>query len=168
MSLRPPLDIALENERVAALCERVREAAPGRGVTLRASATLRPLLIASLLSDEQGLAGRPALLVTPDDRSARDMAADLRAYLAPRRIRYYPTRGTGYASQISPPPHLVGLRIDALDALSAETDPVVVASAIALAETVPDASLRPAGFSVSRRGGDRARRPRRGSGRRRL
>ncbi len=149
MSLRPLLDIALENERVAALCERVREAAPGRGVTLRASATLRPLLIASLLSDEQGLAGRPALLVAPDDRSARDMAADLRAYLAPRRIRYYPTRGTGYASQISPPPHLVGLRIDALDALSAETDPVVVASAIALAETVPDASLRPAGFSVS-------------------
>ncbi len=78
------------------------------------------------------------------------MAADLRAYLAPRRVRYYPTRGTGYASQISPPPHLVGLRVDALDALSAETDPVVVASAVALAETVPDASLRPAGFSVSR------------------
>ena len=150
MSLRPLLDIALENERVHALCGRVRDAAPGEGATLRASATLRPLLIASLLSDDRGLAGRPALLVTPDDRSARDMAADLRAYLAPRRVRYYPTRGTGYASQISPPPHLVGLRIDALDALSAETDPVVVASAVALAETVPDASLRPAGFSVSR------------------
>ena len=99
---------------------------------------LRPLLIASLLSDDRGLADRPALLVTPDDRSARDMAADLRAYLAPRRVRYYPSRGTGYASQISPPPHLVGLRIDALDALTAESDPVVVASAIALAEAVPE------------------------------
>jgi transcription-repair coupling factor (superfamily II helicase) len=152
VSLRPLLDIALENERVHALSGRVRDAAPGQGATLRASATLRPLLIASLLSDDRGLAGRPALLVTPDDRSARDMAADLRAYLAPRRVRYYPTRGTGYASQISPPPHLVGLRIDALDALSAEADPVVVASAVALAESVPDASLRPAGFSVLRGG----------------
>ena len=149
MSLRPLLDIALENERVHALSGRVREAAPGQGATLRASATLRPLLIASLLSDDRGLADRPALLVTPDDRSARDMAADLRAYLAPRRVRYYPTRGTGYASQISPPPHLVGLRIDALDALTTESDPVVVASAIALAEAVPDTSLRPAGFSLS-------------------
>jgi transcription-repair coupling factor (superfamily II helicase) len=150
VSLRALLDIALENERVHALSGQVRDAAPGQGTTLRASLTLRPLLIASLLSDDRGLAGRPALLVAPDDRSARDMAADLRAYLAPRRVRYYPTRGTGYASQVSPPPHLVGLRIDALDALSAEEDPVVVASAVALAEAVPDASLRPAGFSLTR------------------
>jgi transcription-repair coupling factor (superfamily II helicase) len=150
VSLRPLLDIALENERVHALSGRVRDAGPGQGTTLRASLTLRPLLIASLLSDDRGLAGRPALLVTPDDRSARDMAADLRAYLAPRRVRYYPTRGTGYASQVSPPPHLVGLRIDALDALRAEEEPVVVASAVALAEAVPDTSLRPAGFSVTR------------------
>ena len=107
-----------------------------------------------------GSAGRPALLVTPDDRSARDLAADLRAYLAPRRVRYYPSRGTGYASHITPPPHLVGLRIDALDALSAEATPVVVASAVALAEAVPDASLRPAGFSSLARRGDRPRRRR--------
>nr|MBA3867387.1 transcription-repair coupling factor [Solirubrobacterales bacterium] len=90
------------------------------------------------------------LLVSADDRSARDLAADLRAYLAPRRVRLYPSRGTGYASHITPPPHLVGLRIDALDALSAEADAVVVASATALAEAVPDASLRPAGSVVAR------------------
>ena len=117
---------------------------------VRASAMLRPLLLATLLEDDRGLAGRPALLVSADDRSARDLAADLRAYLAPRRVRLYPSRGTGYASHVTPPPHLVGLRIDALDALRGEDDAVVVASATALAEAVPDASLRPAGFAVSR------------------
>ncbi len=73
------------------------------------------------------------------------------AYLAPRRVRHYPSRGTGYASHVAPPPHLVGLRIAALDALTDAGDgepPVVVASAVALAETVPDASLRPEGFSL--------------------
>ncbi len=66
-------------------------------------------------------------------------------------MRSYPSRGTGYASQVSPPPHLIGLRIDALDSFSREetTPPVVVASAIALAETVPGTDLRPAGFRIS-------------------
>jgi transcription-repair coupling factor (superfamily II helicase) len=109
---------------------------------------LRPLLLAALLEDDRGLAERPALLVAADDRSARDLAVDLRAYLAPRRVRYYPSRGTGYASHVTPPPHLVGLRIDALEALRSEADAVVVASATALAEAVPDASLRPAGFAI--------------------
>ncbi|HZO06617.1 MAG TPA: CarD family transcriptional regulator, partial [Solirubrobacterales bacterium] len=151
MSLRPLVEIAAENERVHALCGRVREAAEGGdAVEVRASTMLRPLLLAALLEDDRGLAGRPALLVAADDRSGRDLAADLRAYLAPRRVRFYPSRGTGYASSVSPPPHLVGLRIDALDALSAEADAVVVASATALAEAVPDASLRPAGFAIAK------------------
>jgi transcription-repair coupling factor (superfamily II helicase) len=151
MSLRPIIEIAAENERLHALCGRVREAAGGgEGLTVHASATLRPLLLACLLEDDRGLAGRPALLVSADDRSARDLAADLRAYLQPRRVRFYPSRGTGYASHVSPPPHLVGLRIDALDALRTGEDAIVVASAAALAEAVPDASLRPSGFSVSR------------------
>ena len=42
-----------------------------------------------------------------------------------------------------------------------EPEPVVVASAIALAEAVPDASLRPAGFAIERGRGDRPRRRRR-------
>jgi transcription-repair coupling factor (superfamily II helicase) len=149
MSLRPLIDIAAENERVHALAARVQAAAEGgEGATVPASAMLRPLLLAALLEDDRGLAERPALLVAPDDRSARDLAADLRSYLAPRRVRLYPSRGTGYASHVSPPPHLVGLRIDALDALGGEADAVVVASATALAEAVPDASLRPAGFAI--------------------
>jgi transcription-repair coupling factor (superfamily II helicase) len=151
MSLRPLIDIAAENERVHALAARVRAAVEGgEGTTVRASTMLRPLLLAALLEDDRGLAERPALLVAPDDRSARDFAADLRSYLAPRRVRLYPSRGTGYASHVSPPPHLVGLRIDALDALGTEADAVVVASATALAEAVPDASLRPAGFAIEK------------------
>jgi transcription-repair coupling factor (superfamily II helicase) len=151
MSLRPLLDLAAENERIHALASRVLAAADGgEGVTLRASATLRPLLLAALLEDDRGLAGRPALLVAADDRAARDLAADLRAFLAPRRVRFYPSRGTGYASSVTPPPHLVGLRIDALDALQRESDAIVVASAVALAEAVPDASLRPAGSEIAK------------------
>jgi transcription-repair coupling factor (superfamily II helicase) len=168
MSLRPLIEIAAENERVHALAADARAAAEGgEARSVRASAMLRPPLLAALLEDDRGLAGRPALLVAPDDRSARDLAADLRSYLSPRRVRLYPSRGTGYASHVSPPPHLVGLRVDALDALAStephqilhpaggkfdavrgEEAPIVVASATALAEAVPDASLRPAGFAV--------------------
>jgi transcription-repair coupling factor (superfamily II helicase) len=149
VSLRPLIEIAAENERVHALAARARSGVEGGdGAHVRASAMLRPLLLAALLEDDRGLADRPMLLVGPDDRSARDLAADLRAYLAPRRVRLYPSRGTGYASHVSPPPHLVGLRIDALDALGSEEDAIVVASATALAEAVPDASLRPAGFAI--------------------
>ena len=150
MSLRPLIDIAAENERVHALSGRVREAAGGgETVEVPVSAMLRPLLLAALLDDDRGLAGRPALLVAADDRSARDLAADLRAYLAPRRVRLYPSRGTGFASHVTPPPHLIGLRIDAIDALGRDEDAIVVASATALAEAVPDAALRPAGFAIA-------------------
>jgi transcription-repair coupling factor (superfamily II helicase) len=153
MSLRPLLEIAADDERFCSLATRVRgrlDAGAGEPIRARASATLRPFLLAAMLEDERGLAGRPALLVAPDDRSARDLAADLRSYLAPRPVRHYPSRGTGYASHVAPPPHLVGLRIAALDALASEPDPVVVASAIALAEAVPDTSLRPRGFAIER------------------
>jgi transcription-repair coupling factor (superfamily II helicase) len=150
MSLRPLIEIAAENERVHALTGRVRDAAAGgEKVEVAASAMLRPLLLAAMLEDDRGLAGRPALLVSADDRSARDLANDLRAYLAPRRVRLYPSRGTGFASHVTPPPHLIGLRIDALDALRGEADAVVVASSTALAEAVPDAALRPAGFAIT-------------------
>jgi transcription-repair coupling factor (superfamily II helicase) len=119
---------------------------------VRASASIRPYLLASLLDSDEALAGRPALVVAPDDIGARDLARALGAFLAPRRVRYYPSRGTGYESHLAPPPHLVGLRIGALDALTGDGDgaPVVVASAVALAEAVPDASLRPASFALHR------------------
>ncbi len=98
-------------------------------------------------------------MVAADDIGARDLARSLGAYLAPRRVRYYPSRGTGYESHLTPPPHLVGLRVGALKALEARTsderratsdEPVVVASAVALAEAVPDKNLRPEGFVLHR------------------
>ncbi len=110
------------------------------------SQSLRPYLIAALLDREPE---RPAIVVAGDDRAARDLAAGLRAWLEPRPVRYYPSRGVTYESHLAPPPHLVGLRIAALDALADRNGgaaPVVVVSAVALSEKVPDPALRPHGF----------------------
>ncbi|HET6830124.1 MAG TPA: transcription-repair coupling factor, partial [Solirubrobacterales bacterium] len=152
VSLRPLLDLAHADDSIAALAAAAAEAVPGGDLDVACSAALRPYLLAALAEAEPGLAGRPLLVVAADDRGARDLAGEVGAYLAPRRVRFYPSRGTGYESHLSPPPHLVGLRIAALDALAAaDGEPaVVVASAVALAEAVPDASLRPAGFALGR------------------
>ena len=115
MSLRPLLRIAAEDERVAALAESI---GTGEATAARASASIRPYLLAALLDAADALAGRPALVVAADDIAARDLARDLGAYLAPRRVHHYPSRGTGYESHLTPAPHLVGLRIAALDALT--------------------------------------------------
>jgi len=111
------------------------------------SASLRPYTIAALADKHE----RPTLVVVGDDRAARDLAADLRAWLAPRPVRYYPSRGVAYESHLTPPAHLVGLRVAALDALlspSEEEPPVVVVSAVALSEKVPDPALRPRSFKL--------------------
>src|SRR5215218_970345 len=116
------------------------------------SQSLRPFLLAALADRD---VRRPTVVVAGDDRSARDLAADLRAWLRPRPVRFYPSRGVAYESHLTPPPHLVGLRVAALDALldtpAGSEQPVVVVSAVALSEKVPDPALRPHGF-VLRRG----------------
>jgi transcription-repair coupling factor (superfamily II helicase) len=114
------------------------------------SSSLRPYTIAALADRD---AGHPTLVVVGDDRAARDLAGDLRAWLAPRRVRFYPSRGVAYESHLTPPPHLVGLRVAALDALLAPAvdgveAPVVVVSAVALSEKVPDPQLRPHSFTL--------------------
>src|SRR5690349_8998507 len=88
------------------------------------SASYRPYVIGALLDGLDGpMAGRPALVVAADDRQARDLAADLRHWLAPRPVRFYPSRGVAYESPLAPPPHLVGLRVAAPDApLAADTN----------------------------------------------
>src|SRR4051812_38733109 len=113
------------------------------------SASLRPYTLAAL-ADEQP--DRPALIVAGDDRQARDLAADIKQWLAPRRVAFYPSRGVAYESHLAPPPHLVGLRIAAIDALLAggEEAPVVVGSAVALSEKVPDPELRPHSFAIAK------------------
>src|SRR5829696_3540834 len=141
MSLRPLLEIANERERLAALREAVRSSDRGP-VDAYVSAAMRPYMLAALIGGEDGEAGGPVLVVSADDRSARDLAGDLKAFLAPRPVHTYPSRGTTFESHLDPPPHLAGLRIAAMNAMG---DPaaVVVASAIALAEKVPDPKLRP-------------------------
>jgi transcription-repair coupling factor (superfamily II helicase) len=138
----------------------------GEGGSAFVSQALRPYLLAALADRD---VRRPTVVVAGDDRSARDLAADLRAWLRPRAVRFYPSRGVAYESHLTPPPHLVGLRVAALDALlsnvaegerrrrsssrlAGETDfseqPVVVVSAVALSEKVPDPKLRPHGFTL--------------------
>jgi transcription-repair coupling factor (superfamily II helicase) len=122
------------------------------------SSSLRPYLIAALSEIDEAAVSHPTLVVVGDDRAARDLAGDLRAWLAPRRVRYYPSRGVAYESHLAPPAHLVGLRVAALDALlgsasGAQQDPgaeqpVVVVSAVALSEKVPDPELRPHSFTL--------------------
>ncbi len=155
MSLRSLLDYAHDDAAFAAVRDPLLE---GDTAVQRAfvSASMRPYLLAALIDSDSE---RPALAITPDDRSARDLASDLQTYLAPRPVRFYPARGVRYESHLAPPPHLVGLRIAALDALAGADrpdgdagSPVVVASVVALAEKVPDAELRPGGFTIERGG----------------
>src|ERR1700712_2443212 len=84
-----------------------------RGGDAFVSLSLRPYTLAAL-ADAQD---RPVLVVAGDDRQARDLAVDLRAWLHPRPVRLYPSRGVAYESHLTPPPHLVGLRVAALDSL---------------------------------------------------
>jgi transcription-repair coupling factor (superfamily II helicase) len=130
------------------------------------SQSLRAFVVAGLADRD---VRRPVVVVAGDDRGARDLAAELRAWLHPRPVRYYPSRGVAYESHLTPPPHLVGLRVAALDALrdvaegeraepaerdrlAGETEfseqPIVVVSAAALSEKVPDPALRPHGFTL--------------------
>ena len=94
-SLRELLTYAHESPEVEALSEAARTE-PQR---VFVSASLRPYLLAALLDAE---AGRPALVVAGDDRAARDLAADLRAFMAPRAVRFYPARGVRYESHLAP------------------------------------------------------------------
>src|SRR5688500_10923063 len=143
--LRSLLTYAQHDDAVAGLAEAARSE-PQRAFV---SASLRPYLLASLIDAEPE---RPSLIVAGDDRAARDLAADLKAYLSPRAVRFYPARGMRYESHLAPPPHLVGLRIAALDALLGQQAAVLVTSAVALAEKVPDPDLRPHGFEIEKGG----------------
>src|SRR3954465_6337661 len=151
MSLRSLLTLLADDPQAPRLA--------AEGGSAFVSASYRPYVTAALLDGLEGpMAGRPALVVAADDRQARDLAGDLRHWLAPRPVRFYPSRGVAYESHLAPPPHLVGLRVAALDALleyeqTRQRDPhaeppVVVVSAVALSEKVPDPELRPHSFTL--------------------
>ena len=141
--LRSLLTHADEDPQVAKLAD--------QGGRAFVSQALRPYLLGALLDRDPAT---PVIVVAGDDRAARDLAAGLKTWLEPRTVRYYPSRGVTYESHLTPPPHLVGLRIAALDALTEDTAtegsaPVVVVSAVALSEKVPDPTLRPHGFTLT-------------------
>jgi len=106
MSLRPLLPLLSSHPDAAALHE--------RGGRAFVSLSLRPALVAALADRDPA---RPTVVVAGDDRHARELAADVRAWLRPRLVRFYPSRGVTYESHLTPPPHLTGLRVAALDAL---------------------------------------------------
>ena len=85
--LRSLLTYAREDQSILALAEAARRE-PQRAFV---SASLRPYLLASLIDSDPE---RPALVVAGDDRAARDLAADLKAFLAPRPVSFYPTSPT--------------------------------------------------------------------------
>ena len=143
-SLRSLLPFASQDPNFGRLTSALE---PGANERAFVSQSLRPYLLAALADDEPG---RPALVVAGDDRSARDLAADLKTFLSPRPVRLYPARGVQYESHLAPPPHLVGLRVAALDALLGDEGAVVVAGAAALCEKVPDPELRPHGFAIEK------------------
>src|SRR6202000_924180 len=113
------------------------------------SQSLRPYLVSALLDRDPS---KPAIVVAGDDRAARDLAAGLRTWLDPRVVRYYPSRGVNYESHLAPPPHLVGLRIAALDALlewqnaPRHAAPGAGVSAVAVSDKVPAPAMPPHGF----------------------
>src|ERR1700728_677641 len=83
----------------------------GEGGRAFVSSALRPYAIAAIVDSRPAAALRPTLVVVGDDRAARELAGDLRAWLSPRRVRYYPSRGVAYESHLGPPAHLGGLRV---------------------------------------------------------
>ncbi len=153
-SLRPLLEVAFDEVRISAIARELREEGDdGAPVEVAVSSPARPFLIAAL--SEAASAVDPTLVVTADDRSARQTAESLGSFLDASRIHLYPSRGVGFRSHLAPPPHLAGLRVSALSSMTRDEGwepglaPIVVASAVALAESVPEAALRPEPVGVS-------------------
>jgi transcription-repair coupling factor (superfamily II helicase) len=108
----------------------------------RVSEPVLPLLLASLHAE----LARPVLVLLPDDGDARDAAEGASWFVGDRAVALLPSRGVGWDSGLTPPPHLVGERYRALDVLAAGG--LVCASARALGEWLPPVDARPAPFRV--------------------
>ena len=121
------------------------------------SSALRPYAVAALVDVDERARARPTLVVVGDDRAARDLAADLRSWLAPRRVRCIPHAGS-HTSPISRPRRTssacASRRSTRCSAPAPRPKgpramrPVVVISAVALSEKVPDPELRPHSFTL--------------------
>src|SRR5262249_41982110 len=117
------------------------EALPARA---RVAEPALPLLVAALYEE----LGRGLCVLLPEDTDARDAAEAASWFLGESRVALLPSRGVSLSPGLEPPPHLVGERARALDALA--QGGLVCASALAVAELVPPESARPAPILVAR------------------
>ena len=76
------IELAADGEAFNALAAALGEGGQGgQKIEAHVSSALRPYALAALLEQPEVLRRGPALIVATDDRSARDLAADLTAYL---------------------------------------------------------------------------------------
>lgn len=146
VDLALPVKLVQDDEYFSALYAPDASGAPREAFV---STAFTPFALA--VAGQRFAAQSPVLIVVADDQAARNLATDLAIYLPDRPVRVYPARGVLYESHLDPAPHLVGQRIGALDRLmEPDSRAIVVAGAGALAERVPDADLRPHGFTIAR------------------
>jgi transcription-repair coupling factor (superfamily II helicase) len=110
---------------------------------VRVSEPVVPLLLAALHHE----LGRGLVVLVPEDADARDVAEAAGWFLGEDAVGLFPSRGVHYGSGLEPPPHLVGERARALEVLA--RGGLVCASAAAVAEGVPPASVRPGTLRVA-------------------
>jgi transcription-repair coupling factor (superfamily II helicase) len=139
----PILHTLVERLRADERLPAFAEALPTRA---RVAEPALPLLLAALHEE----LGRGLCVLLPEDTDARDAAEAAGWFLGEDRVALLPSRGVSLASGLEPPPHLVGERARALDALA--RGGLVCASALAVAELVPPEAARPGPIFVARGG----------------
>ena len=138
---RPILYPLVERVRADTRLPELAAALPARA---RVSEPVLPLVLAALHEE----LGRGVVAVVAEDADARDAAEAAAWFLGEEHVALFPSRGVHWGSGLEPPPHLVGERARALAVL--ERGGLVCASAVALAEGVPPAKVRPAALTVAK------------------
>ena len=134
--LHPFVEELRESDRLRAFSEAFPAAA-------RVSEPALPLLLAALHEELD----RSLVVLVPEDADARDLAEAVAWFVGDERVALLPSRGVQWGSGLDPAPHLVGERARALDVLAAGG--LVCASAVALAEPLPPARLRPDSIRIA-------------------
>lgn len=137
---RPVLHSLVDRLRADDRLPAFAHALPARA---RVSEPALPLLLAALHEE----LGRGLVALLPEDADARDAAEAAAWFLGDEHVALFPSRGVHWGSGLEPPPHLVGERARALDVLARRG--LVCFSAIALAEPVPPAHVRPAALTIA-------------------
>ncbi|HEX5449724.1 MAG TPA: transcription-repair coupling factor [Gaiellaceae bacterium] len=138
---RPVLYSLVERMRAQDRLREFAAALPGRA---RVSEPLLPLVLAALHEE----VNRGLVVVLAEDADARDAADAASWFVGEEQVALFPSRGVHWGSGLEPPPHLVGERARALDVLS--RGGLVCASAVAIAEGIPPAGVRPLALTVAK------------------